>query len=461
MSLRKRIRVSLALTTVLLTSACSDSMPSTRQAERALRAVVDSGGSSLDFERFEKTDGESFPALNTSQLLFTAVFRFKKDAAFSAGENPFVESKRIVVRVTDTPSDGTFSWEGWLATASGFRRARAGDRLHLQGVVSFIRRESGWFAAETRFRVRHDSSARTTGAANGDPSTANSSPPPTRVSSGMPDSQVGDTPGAVSEVAARRCADDAREHPRAQRSIIDRLLRRAPLPSLALPDSAIILVDSSVAPLPKREAWQGPSEATSRLARFGSVALLPTGELCVGATPLANVLDVRAVVLEVSLSRPNAHGDRLLQVIDMDRGSVHAWVVNPDSTTPLSSDALEPFLTEGWAALGASFDALPSQWSPDRRRIALITPRASILLVPIGSGQPREVEIASYAPQILSHERCWLSLEPSSLKWSSAEVLRVRVGITQVSGAERCPFHADSVGVLLLDIARGSVARLR
>lgn len=147
---------------VLAASACVASPPSTSDAERILRSTFDKGDEQrVRLLSLEKTDGRSaeIMGVKTYDLMFTAKAEFVVNAMYSGGAPLTAQGSEVTTTEYRRPSSG-FSWNDFALGSQGFRPARKGDQLHLQGTVSFEKRESGWVATGLQFTFTHDSSTR-------------------------------------------------------------------------------------------------------------------------------------------------------------------------------------------------------------------------------------------------------------------------------------------------------------
>ncbi len=146
---------------LLVTTACN-TRPSVQDGRDAVRLQIDEGRDDrLALTDFVKADGRpgELAGVKLYTIIFTADARFRRDATFSIGGPLSTEGASITTKPYIAPTRG-FSWNDFLASSQGFRRAFEGDLLRLSGEITFERRESGWTPVSARMRYALDSTER-------------------------------------------------------------------------------------------------------------------------------------------------------------------------------------------------------------------------------------------------------------------------------------------------------------
>ena len=139
-------------------AGCGSRPPSAEAAEAAMRSTIDNGSEvRLRMVSFQKTDGRAMEVMGVKayDIIFRADAEFVSNAMFSVGMPLVSEGSQITTSDYRAPAAG-FSWDDFLSSSQGARRASKGDRLRLTGSVSFEARESGWVATGARFTFEHD-----------------------------------------------------------------------------------------------------------------------------------------------------------------------------------------------------------------------------------------------------------------------------------------------------------------
>lgn len=138
------------------------SAPSPKDAEQILRANIDQGAEQrLRVESFAKTDGiaAEVSGIKAYTMVFSARAVFVADAQYTVGLPLTNEGDRITT-TPPTPSSNGNPWTAFIAGSQGLHPAKNGDRLQLNGRVSFEKRESGWRPTSLSFTFALDSTQR-------------------------------------------------------------------------------------------------------------------------------------------------------------------------------------------------------------------------------------------------------------------------------------------------------------
>lgn len=409
-------------------TACGPGRPAESDGEAALTTVIDDGQSPrLRIERFEKTDGRPSEAEGVPMytMMFAARLEFFDDAMYSVGM-PMVSQASRIATGPYVPEPTGFSWNEFLGSSQGQRRARRGDRLALEGEMAFERRESGWTPVGIVFTFAHDSTTRVEQAA---------AEPPTSAS-----------PQAESGAAAGTSPES---------------------PSVAGREDPTCVAADQVTAQSDYPVWAGQSPNIEPGERLGRIRHLRNRGVCVG----------RYLVLEraayddggeLRVSNPGtgaADGLLWLHLNDLKAGPLFAAIVHPDSARPLSTDAIAPYRspTTGWPVdAPRGFGYGTPLWSPDGRSAVFVGD--SVTVFPVGLGQARTFP----RPALEGQELCFyptLDLWDDNTgeplyRWVNSSVLRVGTHLVRMYDAPpECQMPRDSVATLDIDIKRGTVAR--
>ena len=157
MTIKRRLLTVITLTAL---ASCTEKLPSEEHAKDTILTRIDGGGTSkLKLLSFAKTDGveAEFGGLHLYTMTFAATAEFVDDALFGNGEFWGMPGPAITTKPYRLPAS---SLDELGLSASGYRRARRGDKLILSGTIQFEQHESGWQPTEVQIRYTQDSSTR-------------------------------------------------------------------------------------------------------------------------------------------------------------------------------------------------------------------------------------------------------------------------------------------------------------
>lgn len=415
--------------------------PSPSLVENAVRASIDGGvADRAKLVQFNKTDGQPMEMLGVKAytMTFAAHAQFVADVEYTASSHTIMNNGPSITtrRASGAPITCATSLTACVYGSS--EHAKAGEGLAISGTASFEKSEAGWRLTSLDYNAR---SVLVPGIAQG--------------------RTEGLTASEPQDVGSQRCMAFSSTHPVPHSSFLDRLLRRSVGIARTLPDSEINLTSSS---------------------SVGSVAMLATGEVCVGPRLVLSTSEQprwitsrdRAAII-ARLSRPDpVHAFRLLAV--GEDGIEFIWIVHPDSEKPLSLDALTDYRTR-MVATGEPLPNIdlpgPASWAPDGRTVLVHSPRhTGFLLVKAGAVAAPIVSLASLTPR----GTCFGGREAQerSIRWTAPDVAEVSVSMFSLYDGyvkERLPIpdsissrcgsvHNDSVTVLI-DASRATATKVR
>jgi len=163
-ALRRFISVSLwsrlgLVTSVSVVLGCGTSVPSEGAGKDALVALIDSGSTvRLRVVTFKKLDGQSieFAGVREYSMEYTATIALDSSMFFSTG--PMMSSGQIRSRIPDAGDQGPMGFSRRMMNNE--RYAEPGDKILLNGSLSFVLKESGWRVNGFQHRADIDTGGR-------------------------------------------------------------------------------------------------------------------------------------------------------------------------------------------------------------------------------------------------------------------------------------------------------------
>lgn len=429
--------------------ACSD-RPSDGDARSALSSHLDGGQPTrLEIATLSKTDGQSaeIGGVKGYTMSFTATVRFAQDAFWLRGDESGLSgttSSSLHTFASSARHPGCPNDQSCFILGPSPTRARQGDLVNLSGTMTFDKTERGWRSGHVSFE--------TTLAAQAE---------------GAPSASRPTVATAAVGVSADRCGQYVAAHPLPRAPLFDRLRGRARSVAKELPDSPIQLTNATSVQMNTPDHLG----LTSREGQVGHIAYLNTGEICIGNSPLVVASDIwkDSQGYWVSLSRPSAQGYRTLMLLDVDKGVFYSWVVHPDSTTALSGDLLADFHN---GPMIITRPPIPANWSPDGKYLALDVPLGNsgvpgFLTASIPNGPTRMVNFLDILPKG-NRECIQMATDEKALKWTASDVVQTRIylylytgGRDSVAVAASCPMPWETSANVAVDLARGTLSRVR
>jgi len=428
-------------------AGCSN-QPSERDGRAVLAADIDGGaGQRLLVTAFQKTDGQAaeFAGVKAYTMRFTAVAQFADDAFWYRSDgNPFLGSETNVITTFPSTSryPGCNNDQPCYFVGPSPQRVSKGTTLQMAGSVDFQKSEAGWHATKIIFNTSSGGSVRASGSADAAPAATTGNPP-----------SNSNVTARVDSTTSVRCAKQFAAHPLPKGPWYNRILGKTLSAAKSLPDSELTLSTDKT---------------------YGTLALLVTGEVCVGSLQALflpefrnpNGVHFEPAQMRLILSRPNSKGYRLLRAAwnDLAQG---VWVVHPDSTHLLSDNlsgakerntyrAFEPPLPNSWSIDG-QFLAIRSfsGESPIMTGIlAVAIPNGTSFVVPF----PKDI-----FPQLHPEIACQgmtggihVDIDAKSFEWIAPDVVRLRAHIVNWPCAS-----SDSTAIVNVDLTRRVASRTR
>lgn len=272
--------------------------------------------------------------------------------------------------------------------------------------------------------------------------------------------------GTVDErESMQRCESFATWRGLSRPTQLDGLRGRLRSVAAALPDEGLVLWGGSAG------GWEVEDYPSG--GPVGTIAVLPTREICVGPELVpgwpGEWLRTRPEMWTIDLSGPSpVHKWRLLVVREVDEGLWKAWVVHPDSARALTDDIIEDRRRPDGLRMNAW--GANSLWSDDEGRATFwfgdITGVRAVASGAVGRGEVTRVDVRHVLP---TNEACGVFpwLDESVWRWTTSDVLETRLRLEldpdwyRPHGVGDCSMPPDTAAAIAIDFAMGTVTRLR